>query len=406
MKKTTLSFLQITLLFTCCTLYAQTPPANDLCSGALPLTVDTNGNCTYETVTFNGFETDSGIGNPGCGNYIGDDIWYTAVVPPTGAITIETNKDSFSGSTSIDDGGMAVYTGDCNNLVLYECNDDGNSALAPFEKITYSGTSGETIYIRLWQKNVVDNPGTHRICAYAVAKPLETTNDNCDTAIQLTLNTTCSPIIGTNFRATNSNVGSSNCGNGDDDVWFKIILDDSKDYDIAIETYEDTDKSITDAVMAVYSENETDNCSAGLSEITCDDDSGIITNEYFERIELFGRRNETIYIRIWSLDNLETGTFNICATDISSLSSEEFNAHDFSLYPNPAESQVNLKFSKSINSNLDINIYNIQGKLVFKTNSKPENNLLQLDVSFLSNGFYFLKVNDGLNTISKRLIIK
>ncbi|MBD0822684.1 T9SS type A sorting domain-containing protein [Aestuariibaculum marinum] len=406
MKKTTIDLIQVTLLFCCQILFSQAPPANDLCSGAIALTVDPNGGCTYETVTFNGYETDSGITNPDCANYVGDDIWFSAVVPSTGAITIETNKDSFSGPTSIDNGGMAIYTGDCNNLVLYECNDDGNSTLAPFEKITFSGTIGETIYIRLWQNNVLDNAGTHRICAYAVEPPLEATNDNCDTAIQLTLNTSCSPIIGSNFRATNSGVAVSNCGNGNDDVWFKIVLDDTKDYDIAIETYEDTDNSITDAVMAVYSENESGNCTAGLSEITCDDDSGIITNENFERIELFGRRNETIFVRIWSLDNLETGTFNICATDISSLDDKDFLSQDFVLFPNPAQSSVNLKFKSGTNNNLDISIYNIQGKLVLRTQKIIENSHLQLDVSNLSHGFYFLKVYDGLHTMSKKLIIK
>lgn len=394
------------MLIVICLEAASQTATNNLPCNAIALNVNLDGNCNYDTVTFYGDETDSGVPNPGCASYIGDDLWYSVTVPSTGAVTIETNKDSFSGPSSIDDGGMAVYTNACDDLILYECNDDGNTTLAQFEKITYIGTVGEVIYVRLWQFDTTDTAGTHRICVYAVDPPTIATNDDCASAITLNLNSTCSPIIGTNFGATNSGVAGSLCGDGLDDVWFKIVLDDTKDYDIAIETYED-DNSITDGVMAVYTENTPGDCSLGLTEIDCDDDGGVITNENFERIELLGRRNETIYVRFWSFENSETGTFNICATDMSSLTTDDILVNEFTLYPNPAQNVVNLKFNHTIQSNeIIVNLFSIQGKLVLNSKKQLVNKGTQLDITSLESGLYFLKINDGVNEQTKKLIVK
>ena len=123
------------------------PPANDLCADAVALTV---GGAIDENVvvTHNMEATDSGETAPGCGNYSGGDVWFTAVVPVTGNITFETIRNDGS---SLSDTGAAVYSGDCGALVLVECNDDGSDDGA-FSKVALTGqTPGDVLYFRAWE---------------------------------------------------------------------------------------------------------------------------------------------------------------------------------------------------------------------------------------------------------------
>ena len=56
---------------------------------------------------------------------------------------------SFFWCLSIDDGGMAIYTGTCNpsNLEIENCNDDGNIGIgtaSPTQNLSVNGTAGKT----------------------------------------------------------------------------------------------------------------------------------------------------------------------------------------------------------------------------------------------------------------------
>ncbi len=88
----------------------------DDCSSAIPLTV--NYSCVSVTGSNVG-ATDSGE-VPSCANYLGGDVWYSAVVPATGYLVVEYNPNGV-----ITDLGMSAWTGDCATLTEYECNDDG-----------------------------------------------------------------------------------------------------------------------------------------------------------------------------------------------------------------------------------------------------------------------------------------
>ena len=80
---------------------------------------------------------------------------------------------------------------------------------------------------------------------------------------------------------------------------------------VKIET-DTNDSSITDGGMAVY----TGAC-GGLSLYACNDSGNTDSLEDFERINVYGRTpGEVLYVRVWSYDDIETGTFNICAEEI------------------------------------------------------------------------------------------
>ncbi|MGX7666982.1 GEVED domain-containing protein [Flavobacterium pedocola] len=156
------------------------PPANDDCTGAIPLTVNTSGTCTYTTYSnanSTASTTPSTPPAPGCSSYLGSDVWFSFVVPASGEVTIDTQTGVMT------DGGMAWYTGACGSLTLLECDDDDSAnGLMPY--ITRTGlTPGATIYVRFWEYGN-DNNGTFGICAST--RPICATPTAQPTALSLT----------------------------------------------------------------------------------------------------------------------------------------------------------------------------------------------------------------------------
>ncbi len=134
--------------------------ANNECSTASPLTV--TGTCSYATYTTQGATQSTTTPLPTCASFAGGDVWFTAVVPANGQITIDTQAGG------ITDSGMALYTGTCGGLTLVSCDDD-SSANGAMSSITATGlTAGSTVYIRVWEYGG-DTSGTFGIC---VTSPL------------------------------------------------------------------------------------------------------------------------------------------------------------------------------------------------------------------------------------------
>ncbi|WP_296314467.1 VPS10 domain-containing protein [Winogradskyella sp. UBA3174] len=86
------------------------------------------------------------------------------------------------------------------------------------------------------------------------------------------------------------------------------------------------------------------------------------------------------------------------------LSVEEFELENFSLYPNPATNEVNIKWNKS--EDVSIRIYNTIGKLMFYGKKVNLLNGLSVDVSSYGAGMYFVKLNSNKGEITKKLILK
>ncbi len=391
MKKITF----IILVLLSINLHAQ--PVNNLPCNATELTVDLDGICTNDTFIFDGTETDSNIGTPNCATYSGYDLWYKFVMPNDGSVRIKTSSNNI-----IDDLALEVFSGsDCNNLVSIGCDDDGNPDPYPddlFSQIDVVETAGSVIYFRVWDKDDLGE-GSFNICLYKIPTPIIANNDECSTAETLNLTNDCtSPVLTTNFQATPSSEINPSCAtNEGGDVWYVINVSNDKFYDIAIETSEDSGSSVLDTAIAVY----TGSCGV-LTEIGCDDDGG---NNLFSKIDLNGMKGETLYVRVYPVQAGQTGTFYICATATETLGIENNTEPEFAMYPNPAKDIVNLKFNQSFSNLINIDTYNIQGKLVLSSKLQLKNNSSKLDVSKLTSGLYLLKIVDGERSITKKLFI-
>jgi hypothetical protein len=144
---------------------AETPP-NDDPIGAISLTVAGTFEDGAEIAT-NEFATNSGavdpaLEDPSCIFFFeGGDVWYTAEVPNSGNLTIQTGPVAGSG---FGDSVLSVYEGNKGTLSEIDCNDDSNFSL--FSKIELTGrTPGEVVYIRTFH---FDNSvvGEFEISAY------------------------------------------------------------------------------------------------------------------------------------------------------------------------------------------------------------------------------------------------
>jgi len=77
------------------------------------------------------------------------------------------------------------------------------------------------------------------------------------------------------------------------------------------------------------------------------------------------------------------------------------------LYPNPAKSVSILNYSLKKRSNVDVRIYNLNGRLVktIKQNTKnPGNHSVEIDTESMLNGTYIVQVNTVYNTQSVKLL--
>ncbi|WP_242206564.1 T9SS type A sorting domain-containing protein [Aestuariivivens insulae] len=404
MKKITL----IVLLFTFSCYQAISQAANDDCSSAIDLTSNIGVNCSNNIYTYDGTENDENVfADPDCAvNSSIKDRWYKFQMPANGqAVKIVTSSTS---SSAYYDPALEIFavtnsSDACNSLVSIGCDNDGNPDKASsdfFPQITVTESAGTLIYVRFWYESSAEY-GDFNMCLFEVDHPLVATNDDCSSAEILPLTNDCSsPVLKTFNQATPSSdpINCQNTSNEGGDVWFEIQVDNDQPYDITIETSEDNGSNVFDTAISIYSGT----CGA-LTEIECDKDSG---TDLFSKINLLTQQGVTLYVRVFPEQIGQNETFYICATKTATLGVNDKILNDFAMYPNPAKDIVNLKFNKISNNNIAVNIYDIQGKLIKYVSKTLRNQSVQLDISNLNTGMYFLKVHDGTNESTKKLIVK
>ena len=87
--------------------------------------------------------------------------------------------------------------------------------------------------------------------------------------------------------------------------------------------------------------------------------------------------------------------------DLTSSINSPYSQNEISIWPNPANSYVNINISGQ-NSNNDISVLDSKGLLVFKKTVSSNN--VQLNISNFQQGLYFIRVNTGSNRIIKKLV--
>ncbi|MEC4048400.1 T9SS type A sorting domain-containing protein [Flavobacterium sp. SUN046] len=133
------------LSLTCAT--PPSPPVNDDCLGALPLTVAADFTSGVVSGTILAANTDTTV-TPSCQALFGADVWYTVVVPASGSVTIETQTNA---SNSMSDSVIAAFSGSCGSLTEIGCNDDkATSDFMSLLSLT-ALNPGDVIYVGVWK---------------------------------------------------------------------------------------------------------------------------------------------------------------------------------------------------------------------------------------------------------------
>ena len=224
------------------------PPTNDNPCNAFVLPV--NNTCNFGNYTNAGATASPGVPAPGCGSYLGADVWFTVTVPPSGSIIFDAN------TAGMTDGDMAIYSGNCNALTLVSC-DDLSSTNGVMPSITLTGqTPGATLWIRFWEYGN-DNNGTFQLCASIPPPP---TVQDCPAALAICQNSYTNPVsyTGTGSLGNEINPANSCLANGERaDVWYTFTVTTSGNLNFTITPVTATD----DYDWAVYN----------LTSATCSD---------------------------------------------------------------------------------------------------------------------------------------
>ena len=77
--------------------------------------------------------------------------------------------------------------------------------------------------------------------------------------------------------------------------------------------------------------------------------------------------------------------------------------NNITVYPNPATDKVIVNSLKMIST---IEIFNINGKKVFATNNLKQQIFSEIDLSNFQKGIYFIKIYDGENTYTKKIVLQ
>ncbi|MEZ4840849.1 MAG: hypothetical protein R2821_04880 [Flavobacteriaceae bacterium] len=183
----------------------KTPPApdNNNCFDATELIVGESDSENIITATNVG-ANNSGEQYPSCANYNGSDVWFTAQIPASGILTVETQDAGDDLDT-----GIAIYTGSCGNLTEIACNDD-ISRNNLYSQIELTGYSNTTVYIRAWTYNNATH-GNFNIVAYTEMCPYTTRWNGSRWNNGIPNAYTSAVINGDYDTATNGSLESCNC---------------------------------------------------------------------------------------------------------------------------------------------------------------------------------------------------
>lgn len=106
---------------------------------------------------------------------------------------------------------------------------------------------------------------------------------------------------------------------------------------------------------------------------------------------------------------------NDCGTDVTtqnisiSVGIENLNNdYSFQINPNPGDGLFNLSVTKSIQGNIKIEVFDVNGKLILENeiNSMNRNDFVQINLTSLPKGIYHLKIQTPDNVVMKKLVLQ
>jgi hypothetical protein len=201
---------------------------------------------------------------------------------------------------------------------------------------------------------------------------------------------------------------------------------DSVPCNISIELMPDSMVEMENAVMIYWNEDL-----SNVSYVSWDFGNGATSNEFYPTYFYDSIGTYTVCLTVYYYDGCSASScvtftmdangtsgpggaqmngfwLNTTGTYPSNVNELTSNATSVNMFPNPTSGSVAVKASQlNPSENTMIRIYSIDGKEVFANNfgNGAVNNIFQLNVSELSNGYYFLSLQNG-NQIQRVPFVK
>ncbi len=104
---------------------------------------------------------------------------------------------------------------------------------------------------------------------------------------------------------------------------------------------------------------------------------------------------------------IATPQFNIeLDPDIMINTEDLLNQNDISIFPNPANEIINVGFSKSLNEEISVRIFNLHGQLLQEKIVANTQELIQLQTQNFADGIYFVQVRTESQSLTERVAIQ
>jgi hypothetical protein len=101
--------------------------------------------------------------------------------------------------------------------------------------------------------------------------------------------------------------------------------------------------------------------------------------------------------------SISTNRFSI-AFDVESLSNEDFEEPAFEFYPNPTDAILSINLGSYQATNTKVKIYDVTGRLLMQTNFTTNESIIQIDMSQLNTGLYFVEVAEGDKKFTSKVL--
>ncbi|NTW33576.1 MAG: T9SS type A sorting domain-containing protein [Bacteroidetes bacterium] len=327
---------------------------------------DTENNDTYSTaitLPLNGNST--GHLNFYSNGYTDIDDWWKIIIPADGKLIVNTTSDA---TIDID-------------LSLYDIN--GTSNIASYD--TSNGIHEATHYNNLM-------PGTYYVKAhrwtgygsYTISSVYTATAFANDAEINDTYTTAATiPLNG----STTGHLYFYSNGYTDVDDWWKVgVLSGGN---LVVRT---TSDATLDIDLFLY---DTD----GSTQIAgYDTSSGIHEATHFDNITA-----GIYYVKAHRWTGYGSYTISSDFSVGTEITNSQKMPNEISVFPNPAFGKVTVSSSEKIDV---IEIYNILGEKIYSLNDPKQKTSYEIDFSNFPKGTYFIKIIDGINTQTKKIVLQ
>jgi len=354
------------------------PPTND--NFATPIAVTCGNVYTGDTssqVTLDEDNAPDGFG----ADLDAPNLWYSF----TGTGAAQTVTVNLCGSAY--DTSVLVYTGTSGNLTLVAANDDDNTCVSNTLNSSTSFTSDgtTTYYITVEGYNVGSVGAFTMNVTCAAVNPPAVSNQDCGTALNVQVDGSDNNSDNS-FGTVNSTQPTCDTFGSIQDVWFSFVAPASGSVTALL-----TPGTMTSLNYAVYSGA----CGALTAVGNCNSNLTVANTQQFTTLT----PGQTYYVQVWS-NAAEQGTFVLRLTD-DGLGNGSFDSSNFSYFPNPVKSVLNLSYSQDISN---VEVYNLLGQKMSADTIGA--NLGQVDMSDLASGTYLVKVTAANNQSKTIRVIK